>query len=101
MVQEFLTAHIGIAYEFASIFLIFSLVIFIGGYLISLFDNVPIEEGVYFAFITAFTVGLGDITPQSRGARIITVLLSFLGIVLVGVLVAIAVHALDIALKAR
>ena len=101
MVQEVSTAHIGIAYEFASIFLIFSLVIFIGGYLISLFDNVPIEEGVYFAFITAFTVGLGDITPQSRGARIITVLLSFLGIVLVGVLVAIAVHALDIALKAR
>jgi len=56
MVQEFLTAHIGIAYEFASIFLIFSLVIFIGGYLISLFDNVSIEEGVYFVFITAFTL---------------------------------------------
>ena len=101
MIQEFLTTHIEIAYEFAVIFLIISLVIFVGGYLISRFDNVQLEEAVYFAFITAFTVGLGDIAPRSRVARIVTVLLAFLGLLLMGMLVAIAVHALDIALNAR
>jgi voltage-gated potassium channel len=101
MIQEFLTAHIGIAYELAAVFLTFGLVIFVSGCLIALFDKVKLEESVYFAFITAFTVGLGDITPESRGARIVTILLAFLGLVIMGVLIAIAVHALDIALKVR
>jgi len=43
MIQEFLTAHIAIAYEFAAVFLIFSLVIFVSGCLIALFDHVQLE----------------------------------------------------------
>jgi voltage-gated potassium channel len=51
------------------------------------------------AFITALTVGFGDVAPRSRGARVVSVILAFLGLILVGILVAVSVHALDIALK--
>jgi voltage-gated potassium channel len=61
----------------------------------------PLEDAIYFAFITAFTVGFGDVAPRSRGARVVTVFLAFFGLIVAGVAVAVAVHALDIVLAAR
>jgi hypothetical protein len=74
MFREFLAAHLGLLYELSGVLVI--------------------------AFITAFTVGFGDVAPQSRGARVVTVLLALFGVLLVGVAVAVAVHALDIVLTA-
>ena len=99
MIQEFITAHIGLCYELGGVFLFFIVLIFISGFLISRLDSVPLENAVYFAFITAFTVGFGDMAPKSRGARIVTVILAFFGLMLIGVAVAIAAQAIDIALE--
>ena len=99
MVREFVTAHAGLLGELAGVLLIFACVVVVAGALIAYFDRAPLEDAIYFAFITAFTVGFGDIAPRSRGARAVSVILAFLGLILVGVLVAVAVHALDIVLK--
>lgn len=101
MLREFATAHLGLMHELSGALAVFVAVITVAGLLISLFDRVPFEDAIYFAFITAFTVGFGDVTPQSRGARIVTVILAFMGLVLAGIVVAVAVHALEIALAAR
>jgi voltage-gated potassium channel len=55
-------------------------------------------ESVYWSFITATTVGYGDIRPQKQGSRISAVLIAFLGLVLTGILIAVAVHAATLAL---
>ena len=55
-------------------------------------------ESVYWSFITATTVGYGDIRPVKRGSRICAVLIAFLGLVLTGILIAVAVHAATLAL---
>ena len=99
MVREFFTAHAGLLGELAGVLVIIVFVIVVAGAVIARFDRTPLEEGIYLAFITAFTVGFGDIAPRSRGARVVSVILAFLGLILVGILVAVAVHALDIALK--
>lgn len=101
MFQEFVTAHAVLLYELSGVFVVLAAVIYLAGVLISRFDAVPLEDAIYFAFITAFTVGLGDVAPKSRGARIVTVVLAFFGLILVGVAIAVAVHALDIVLKTR
>ncbi len=101
MIRHFVLAHLGLLYELGAVLLVFVLIIFLSGILIARFDDVSLEEAIYFAFITAFTVGFGDITPKSRGARLVTVFLSFVGLLLVGLLVAIAVHALGLALEGR
>ena len=98
MVQEFVTAHVALMAELAGLMAIVAAVIVIAGVAIARFDRVPLEEAIYFAFITAFTVGFGDIAPKSRGARAVSVLLAFLGLILVGIFVAVATHALGIAL---
>lgn len=48
---------------------------------------------LYWSFITATTVGYGDIRPASRTARILAVIIALFGLILFGVLVAIAVQA--------
>jgi voltage-gated potassium channel len=101
MVREFVSAHLALAHELAGVFLAFALMIIIFGVLIARFDRVPLGEAIYFAFITAFTVGFGDVTPKTAGARVVTILLAFVGLILMGVAVAIAVHALDIVLAGR
>lgn len=95
---EFLAAHLNLVYELAAVFGILVAIIGISGVLISRFDRIPLGEAIYFAFITAFTVGFGDVAPRSHATRVVTVFLALLGLVLVGVIVAVAVHALDLAM---
>ena len=101
MIRHFVVTHLGLLYELGGVLLVFFLIVSLSGILIARFDDVSLEEAIYFAFMTAFTVGFGDITPKSRGARLVTVFLSFVGVALVGILVAVAVHALDLALAGR
>jgi len=101
MLREFVTAHIGLLGELSGLLVIIALVIVAAALAIARFDRIPLEDAMYMAFITAFTVGFGDLTPRSRGARLACVFLAFLGLILVGVLVSISVHALDIVLRGR
>ena len=98
MAVNFLLTHVSIMYELIVVFLLLGGVIFFCGIMIARFDNLSKQEGVYFAFLTAFTVGLGDVIPKSAAARIITIILAFIGLILIGILVGVAVHALEIAL---
>ena len=48
---------------------------------------------LYWSFITATTVGYGDIRPASRIARFLAVIIALFGLILFGMVVAIAVQA--------
>lgn len=62
-------------------------------------EGLDIGRSLYFAAITGFTVGYGDITPATTAGRAIAVGLSLIGVVFVGIIVAIANTALQEALK--
>src|SRR5215831_9771368 len=55
----------------------------------------------YWSFVTASTVGYGDIRPTKPGSKILAILIAFLGLTLSGIVIAVAVNAATIALKAR
>jgi voltage-gated potassium channel len=48
-------------------------------------------DSFYWAFITATTVGYGDIRPQSRGSRLISILIAILGLMFTGIVIAVDV----------
>ena len=50
-------------------------------------------ESIYWAFITALTVGYGDIRPQKKLARALSALIAIIGIMFAGIIVAITVEA--------
>jgi voltage-gated potassium channel len=58
-------------------------------------------DSFYWSFITATTVGYGDLRPQKRVSRILSIVIALFGFVLTGILVAVAVHSGSIALAAH
>jgi len=55
-------------------------------------------DSFYWSFITTTTVGYGDIRPVKRRSRILAILIAFLGLVLTGIVIAVAVRAGSLAL---
>jgi voltage-gated potassium channel Kch len=53
-------------------------------------------DAAYWSFITATTVGYGDMRPVSRSSRILSVLIALTGLILSGIMVALALNAATI-----
>lgn len=56
-------------------------------------------DSLYYAFITATTVGYGDYRPNSTPSKILAICIAFTGLLLTGIVVAIGLEAATIAFK--
>jgi voltage-gated potassium channel len=56
-------------------------------------------DALYWAFITATTVGYGDIRPMSRLSKSLSVIIALVGMIFTGIMVALAVNAVTFAFK--
>lgn len=54
------------------------------------------SKAVYFTFITALTIGYGQTVPRTRNGRFFSVLSGFIGVVLSGLIVSVALNSLMI-----
>lgn len=66
---------------------------------ISSLEGRTLSESIYFAFITALSIGYGDIAPKTPGGRVLSVLIGLVGMVFIGLSVAVATRALGDAVK--
>lgn len=89
-----------ILWETKSIYGVLFGVIICGGLIVGRVENLDLEESLYFAMITGLTIGYGDIVPVTVVGRVVASCLGLVGIVLTGMLVATAVHALREAIDA-
>ncbi len=83
--------------------IIFSLVVWqmlLGG-VISFIEGWPLGDGIYFSYVTGFTIGYGDLVPHHALSRILTALIAFSGVLLMGLIAAIGVKALHSAADDR
>lgn len=62
-------------------------------------DNITLADALYLVFITGLAVGYGDNTPSSGVTRTISVLAGFVGVVFVGLVVAVSIRALEFAIE--
>ena len=70
-----------------------------GGLLLSLFDGKSLAEGQYLAFITAMTIGYGDLAPVTWPARIVAVFIGLNGLLFTGVIVAFTLKAIELTFR--
>lgn len=68
---------------------------------ISYFERIPFADALYFTFITGLTIGYGDISPATFGGRVFAILTGLLGILITGLIVALAVYALRKTMEER
>ena len=60
-----------------------------------------LDEALYFTFVTGLTIGYGDFTPKHLSARLLALLIGFAGVLLIGVVTAVTVQALNGAARDR
>ena len=53
-------------------------------------------DSLYYGFITATAVGYGDMTPTKGRCKIYAIILTMIGLMFTGIVVALAVEAADI-----
>jgi hypothetical protein len=71
------------------------------GLIIGYLETWSVGEAAYFTFVTGLTIGYGDLTPSRLAARIIAIIIGFIGILLTGLIAAIGVRALQVAMDAN
>lgn len=67
------------------------------GMLVGYLERWPVGDAAYFTFVTGLTIGYGDLTPTRLTARAIAVVIGLIGILLTGLVAALAVSALQAA----
>jgi voltage-gated potassium channel len=64
------------------------------GLVVGFVEGWTFGDAVYFSFVTGMTIGYGDIVPRQAFTRALAVVIGFCGILLTGLVAAIAVFAM-------
>lgn len=83
----------------APLMIFFILAISLLGLLVGRLENWSRSEALYYAFITATTVGYGDFRPVKKSGRLLAIIIAFFGLAFTGIVVALVVHASTIAFR--
>ena len=78
-------------YFIAPLLIIFMILISILGQIVGYKESWSRFDALYWSFITAFTVGYGDLRPLKKVSKIISIFIALIGIMFTGVIVAITV----------
>lgn len=66
------------------------------GVIVAIAEGWTLGQGVYFAFVTGLTIGYGDFVPRHAVTQVLSVVIGFLGIILIGLVSALAVKAFQL-----
>jgi hypothetical protein len=88
--------HLQVIWPIVSGLIGFQLVL---GAVIGFLERWSVSEAIYFTFVTALTIGYGDLAPKRIASRMIALVIAFSGILLMGLVAALGVRSLQEATK--
>ena len=85
----------------APILLFLTLIIVLLGQIVGRRESWSRFEALYWSFVTATTVGYGDLRPLDSASRLLSILIAISGIIFTGIIVAIAITATTKAIESQ
>lgn len=79
-----------IAWEIRSVLVSLIVLISLSGCALSGLESLDFRDGQYLAFVTALTIGYGDLSPESYPGKLICILIGVVGMVCMGLIVGVA-----------
>jgi len=70
------------------------------GLLVGFIEGWSVSDSIYFAFVSGLTIGYGDLAPKTFVARVLAIMIGVCGVLVTGLVAAVAVKALG-AVRAR
>ena len=62
---------------------------------IAFVEKMPFGDALYFSFVTGLTIGYGEIVAKTVLGRVVALLIGLIGIIFTGMVVAVAVRAVQ------
>ena len=88
-----------IVWRFRSVIFWLIALIVIGAVVISFVEKIPFGDAIYFSFVTGLTIGYGEIVAKTVLGRLVALLIGLIGIIFTGMVVAVAVRAVQESFK--
>ena len=85
----------------APILLFLTLIIVLLGQIVGKRESWSRFDALYWTFVTATTVGYGDLRPLDRASRVLSILIAISGIIFTGIIVAVAISATTRAIQSQ
>jgi voltage-gated potassium channel len=79
-------------YLIAPLLVFLSFVIIVLGQIVCYIEKWNKFDGLYWSFITATTVGYGDIHPLKKVSKVLSVFIALVGIMLTGIMLAVTLN---------
>jgi voltage-gated potassium channel len=76
-----------------------ALIIVVLGHILGRLEGWSKFDALYHAFVAATTLGYGDLHPRRKRSKLLAIVITFIGIIFTGILVAIALHSAAHAFK--
>ena len=95
MFKRFTSHFFHIAWHFRSVIFGLIALIVIGAMVITFVEKIPFGDALYFSFVTGLTIGYGEIVAKTVLGRVVALLIGLIGIIFTGMVVAIAVRAVQ------
>lgn len=91
---EFFSSFMRYSSYVREVFVALLLILLLGAVLLWRLESLSFGDAVYFTMITGLTIGYGDITPETPLGKLISVGIGLVGMVIVGLIIAIATRSL-------
>ena len=71
------------------------------GLVIGAIEGWPVQDSIYFAFVSGLTIGYGDLAPKTLVTRILAIAIGICGVLVTALVAAVAVKALTVVTDER
>jgi len=95
MFRKFTSHFFQTSWHVRSVIFVLIALIVIGATIIAFVEKMPFGDALYFSFVTGLTIGYGEIVVKTFLGRVVAILIGLIGIIFTGLVVAVAVHALQ------